>query len=109
MVPISIKKLHKDWGRCVANWDNRKTPKGKFESRNKAAKAYKVTTGKIQWYMKYFGSKFYFTKDGPGKDKPYNPPKKVVRFKGRRYSSMSEAARATGVHISTVSKYGKFN
>ena len=28
MVPLYIKKLHKDWGRCVANWDNRKTPKG---------------------------------------------------------------------------------
>ena len=33
MVPISVKKLHKDWGRCVANWDNRKTPKGKFDQR----------------------------------------------------------------------------
>ena len=26
MVPLHIRKLHKDWGRCVANWDNRKTP-----------------------------------------------------------------------------------
>ena len=33
MVPIHVKKLHKDWGRCVANWDNRKTPKGKFDQR----------------------------------------------------------------------------
>ena len=33
MVDITIKKLHKDWGRCVANWDNRKTPKGKFDQR----------------------------------------------------------------------------
>ena len=33
MVEIQIKKLHKDWGRCVANWDNRKTPKGKFDQR----------------------------------------------------------------------------
>ena len=33
MVPIQIKKLHKDWGRCVADWDNRKTPKGKFDQR----------------------------------------------------------------------------
>ena len=33
MVPLYIKKLHKDWGRCVANWDNRKTPKGKFDQR----------------------------------------------------------------------------
>ena len=33
MVPIYVKKLHKDWGRCVANWDNRKTPKGKFDQR----------------------------------------------------------------------------
>lgn len=33
MVEIQIKNLHKDWGRCVANWDNRKTPKGKFDQR----------------------------------------------------------------------------
>ena len=33
MVPMYIKKLHKDWGRCVTNWDNRKTPKGKFDQR----------------------------------------------------------------------------
>ena len=33
MVEIQVKKLHKDWGRCVANWDNRKTPKGKFNQR----------------------------------------------------------------------------
>tara|TARA_R100000697_G_C5443201_1_gene195685 strand:+ start:115 stop:423 length:309 start_codon:yes stop_codon:yes gene_type:complete len=33
MTEIHIKKLHKDWGRCVANWDNRKTPKGKFDQR----------------------------------------------------------------------------
>ena len=33
MVPIFVKKLHKDWGRCVADWDNRKTPKGKFDQR----------------------------------------------------------------------------
>jgi hypothetical protein len=32
-VPLRVKKLHKDWGRCVANWDNRKTPKGKFDQR----------------------------------------------------------------------------
>jgi len=32
-VPLCVKKLHKDWGRCVANWDNRKTPKGKFDQR----------------------------------------------------------------------------
>ena len=32
-MPLHIKKLHKDWGRCVANWDNRKTPKGKFNQR----------------------------------------------------------------------------
>ena len=32
-VPLRVKKLHKDWGRCVANWDNRKTPKGKFNQR----------------------------------------------------------------------------
>ena len=30
---IEVKKLHHDWGRCVANWDNRKTPKGKFDQR----------------------------------------------------------------------------
>tara|TARA_B100000683_G_C12347900_1_gene497583 strand:- start:394 stop:873 length:480 start_codon:yes stop_codon:yes gene_type:complete len=33
MVEIQIRNLHKDWGRCVANWDNRKTPKGKFDQR----------------------------------------------------------------------------
>ena len=33
MVPLHVRKLHKDWGRCVANWDNRKTPKGKFDQR----------------------------------------------------------------------------
>ena len=33
MVPLHVRKLHKDWGRCVANWDNRKTPKGKFNQR----------------------------------------------------------------------------
>ena len=32
-VPMYIKKLHKDWGRCVADWDNRKTPKGKFNQK----------------------------------------------------------------------------
>lgn len=32
-VHIEVKKLHHDWGRCVANWDNRKTPKGKFDQR----------------------------------------------------------------------------
>jgi len=26
-VPIHIKRLHKDWGRCVADWDNRKCRK----------------------------------------------------------------------------------
>jgi hypothetical protein len=33
VVPLYIKKLHKDWGRCVANWDNRKTPKGKVNQK----------------------------------------------------------------------------
>ena len=33
MVPLLVKRLHCDWGRCVANWDNRKTPKGKFDQR----------------------------------------------------------------------------
>ena len=32
-VTISVKKLHHDWGRCVVDWDNRKTPKGKFNQR----------------------------------------------------------------------------
>ena len=32
-VYIEVKKLHNDWGRCIANWDNRKTPKGKFNQR----------------------------------------------------------------------------
>ena len=30
---IEIRRLHNDWGRCVADWDNRKTPKGKFDQR----------------------------------------------------------------------------
>ena len=29
--PLYVKSLHKDWGRCVATWDNRKTPAGKFD------------------------------------------------------------------------------
>lgn len=33
MVPLHIRKLHKDWGRCVANWDTRKTPKGICDQR----------------------------------------------------------------------------
>ena len=32
-VMIEIKRLHNDWGRCVVDWDNRKTPKGKFNQR----------------------------------------------------------------------------
>ena len=32
-VPLHVKKLHNDWGRCVALWDNRKTPKGRFNQR----------------------------------------------------------------------------
>ena len=32
-VYIEVKKLHNDWGRCVVDWDNRKTPKGKFNQR----------------------------------------------------------------------------
>ena len=32
-VYIRVKKLHHDWGRCVVDWDNRKTPKGKFNQR----------------------------------------------------------------------------
>ena len=33
MVSLQVKRLHKDWGRCVANWDNRKTPKGRFNQK----------------------------------------------------------------------------
>ena len=33
-VYITVKKLHHDWGRCVVDWDNRKTPKGKFNIEN---------------------------------------------------------------------------
>ncbi len=33
MVRIHIRKLHKDWGRCVADWDNRKCRKGTFDQR----------------------------------------------------------------------------
>ena len=32
-VHIEVKRLVGDWGRCVANWDNRKTPKGSFDQR----------------------------------------------------------------------------
>ena len=32
-VQIEVRKMHDDWGRCIANWDNRKTPKGKFNQR----------------------------------------------------------------------------
>ena len=32
-VTIMVRKLHHDWGRCVVDWDNRKTPKGKFDQR----------------------------------------------------------------------------
>lgn len=31
--PIYVRRLANDWGRCVANWDNRKTPKGRFDQR----------------------------------------------------------------------------
>ena len=30
---IEIRRLHNDWGRCVADWDNRKTPRGRFDQR----------------------------------------------------------------------------
>ena len=33
MVPIRIKKLHHDWGRCVADWDNRKCRKGTYNQK----------------------------------------------------------------------------
>jgi hypothetical protein len=32
-VHIEVKKIHADWGRCIANWDNRKTPRGRFDQR----------------------------------------------------------------------------
>ena len=32
-VHIEVRKLHHDWGRCVADWDARKTPKGRFNQR----------------------------------------------------------------------------
>ena len=30
---INIRKLHHDWGRCVADWDNRHCRKGTFDQR----------------------------------------------------------------------------
>tara|TARA_Y100000992_G_C20929340_1_gene333712 strand:+ start:41 stop:520 length:480 start_codon:yes stop_codon:yes gene_type:complete len=33
IVPIQIKKLHHDWGRCVADWDNRKCRKGTYNQK----------------------------------------------------------------------------
>tara|TARA_B100001057_G_C22282366_1_gene731288 strand:- start:102 stop:578 length:477 start_codon:yes stop_codon:yes gene_type:complete len=32
-VEIRIKKLHHDWGRCVADWDNRSCRKGTYNQR----------------------------------------------------------------------------
>ena len=32
-VHIEVSKLQKDWGRCVASWDGRQAPKGKFDQR----------------------------------------------------------------------------
>ena len=32
-VHIEVKRLVGDWGRCIALWDNRKTPKGRFDQR----------------------------------------------------------------------------
>ena len=32
-VEVRIKKLHHDWGRCVADWDNRLCRKGTFNQR----------------------------------------------------------------------------
>ena len=32
-VEIHIKKLHNDWGRCIADWDNRHCRKGTFNQR----------------------------------------------------------------------------
>ena len=32
-VQIQVNKLQHDWGRCIANWDNRKTPRGRFDQR----------------------------------------------------------------------------
>ena len=32
-VHIEIKKIHKDWGRCVADWDARWAPAGRFDQR----------------------------------------------------------------------------
>jgi len=31
--PIQISRLMGDWGRCSADWDNRKTPKGTYDQR----------------------------------------------------------------------------
>ena len=43
---IRINKLHHDWGRCVADWDNRQCRKGTFNQRvipyNKAEVIYRI-------------------------------------------------------------------
>ena len=43
---IYVKKLHNDWGRCVADWDNRQCRKGTFDQRvipyNKADVFYRI-------------------------------------------------------------------
>ncbi len=45
-VHIIVKKLHHDWGRCVADWDNRQCRKGTFNQRvipyNKAEVIYRI-------------------------------------------------------------------
>jgi hypothetical protein len=48
---IEISKLHHDWGRCVADWDNRKTPKGRFDQR--VIPYHIPVTYKIQLITKY--------------------------------------------------------
>ena len=50
-VHIEIKKIHNDWGRCIADWDNRKTPRGRFDQR--VIPYHIPVTYKIQLITKY--------------------------------------------------------
>jgi len=55
-VHIEIKKLHHDWGRCVASWDGRQAPKGKFDQR-------KLPHHLVEGYYIQLHSKFPTWKD----------------------------------------------
>lgn len=55
-VHIEISKLQQDWGRCVAHWDGRQAPKGKYNQR-------KLPHHIVQGYFIQLHSKFPTWKD----------------------------------------------